>query len=103
GTEVGLAVLDLSTGEYAGTNDEERHVSASSPKAIWVAAALDASGIAAVTPYARPIFEQSDNPAAGSAIDLAGGMNAVNAFYAGKAGMTDSAVTRWLGRTASSS
>jgi beta-lactamase class A len=103
GTEVGLAAIDLVTGEYAGANDEVMHVSASSPKAIWVAAALDHSGIAAVTPYAKPIFESSDNTAAGSAIDLAGGMNAVNAFYA-KAGMTKSAITQWYGgRVATSS
>jgi beta-lactamase class A len=96
GTEVGLAALDLVTGEYAGANDTVKHVSASSPKAIWVAAALAHSGIAAVTPYAQPIFANSDNAAAGSAIDLAGGMNAVNDFYA-KVGMTDSAITQWYG------
>lgn len=97
GTEAAIAVLDLKTGEYAGASDAERHVSASSPKAIWVAAALDHSGIAAVTPYAQPIFRDSDNNAAGSAIDLAGGPNAVNVFYAGKAGMVDSALTQWFG------
>ena len=97
GTDTAIAVLDLKTGEYASANDAERHVSASSPKAIWVAAALDHSGIAAVTPYASPIFRNSDNDAAGSAIDLAGGMNAVNVFYATKAGMTDSAITQWFG------
>lgn len=97
GTGAAIAVLDLMTGEYAGANDVERHVSASSPKAIWVAAALDKSGVAAVTPYAQLIFRDSDNNAAGSAIDLAGGMNAVNVFYGGKAGMVDSALTQWFG------
>jgi len=97
GTELGLAVRDLGTGEYAGANDSVRHVSASSPKAIWVAAAIDKSGIAAITPYAQPIFANSDNAAAGSAIDLAGGMNAINVYYASKAGMTDSAVVSWYG------
>lgn len=97
GTDVGLAALDLTTGEYAGANDTVRHVSASSPKAIWVAAAIDHSGIDAVAPYAQPIFGQSDNAASGTAIDLAGGMNAVNVFYTTRAGMTDSALTQWFG------
>jgi beta-lactamase class A len=104
GTGAAIAVLDLKTGEYAGHSDSELHVSASSPKAIWVAAALDHSGIAAVTPYAQLIFRDSDNNAAGSAIDLAGGANAVNVFYSGKAGMVDSALTQWFGnRTATNS
>jgi len=97
GTNMAIAVLDLSTGEYAGASDEERHVSASSPKAIWVAAALSKAGVAAVAPYAQPIFRDSDNNAAGTSIDLAGGMNAVNVFYGGKAGMVDSALTQWFG------
>lgn len=104
GTSAAIAVLDLKTGEYAAASDTERHVSASSPKAIWVAAALEHSGIAAMTPYAQPIFRDSDNAAAGSAIDLAGGANAINVFYAGKAGMLDSALTQWFGnRTATNS
>jgi len=97
GTELGIAARDLTTGEYAGVHDTVRHVSASSPKAIWVAAAIDASGISAVTPYAQPIFANSDNTAAGSAIDLAGGMNAINVYYASQAGMTDSTVVSWYG------
>lgn len=103
GTSAAIAVLDLSTGEYAGASDEERHVSASSPKAIWVAAALGKSGVGAVTAYAQPIFRDSDNAAAGSAIDLAGGIDAVNVFYAGKAGMVDSALSQWSGRVATNS
>ena len=101
GTEAAIAVLDLTTGEYAAASDAVRHVSASSPKAIWVAAALDHSGIAAMMPYAQPIFRDSDNDAAGSAIDLAGGADAVNVFYAGKAGMVDSALTQWFGNRTS--
>ena len=97
GTDVAIAVLDLTTGEYAGASDQVRHVSASSPKAIWVAAALAKAGIGPMTQYAQPIFRDSDNNAAGSAIDLAGGMDAVNVFYGGKAGMVDSALTQWFG------
>jgi beta-lactamase class A len=97
GTSAAIAVLDLKTGEYAGASDQERHVSASSPKAIWVAAGLAKSGVAAMTPHAQPIFANSDNNAAGSAIDLAGGIDAVNVFYGTKAGMVDSALTQWFG------
>jgi beta-lactamase class A len=96
GTEAGLAALDLTTGEYAGASDLERHVSASSPKVIWVTAAVAKSGVDAVAPLAEPIFADSDNYKSGDAIDLAGGMNAVNVFYT-KAGMVDSAVTHWFG------
>jgi beta-lactamase class A len=97
GTEVGIAVLDLTTAEYAGQSDTVRHVSASSPKAVWAAAALDVAGIDAVEPYAAPVFESSDNTASGTLIDLAGGMNAMNVFYTTKAGMADSAITQWFG------
>lgn len=103
GTEVAIAVADLKTGEVASHAAAERHVSASSPKAIWVAAALDKSGIAAVTPVSGAIFEDSDNAAAGTAIDLAGGIDAVNVFYKTKAGMTDSAMAQWSGRVATNS
>lgn len=102
GTDVGLAALDLTTGEYAGSNDLGRYVSASSPKAIWVTAAVAKAGVDAVTPIAQPIFANSDNYKARDAIDLAGGMNAINDFYA-KAGMTDSSVVSWFGRTATNS
>lgn len=102
-TSAAIAVLDLKTGEYAGASDDERHVSASSPKAIWVAAGLAKSGIAALTPYAQLIFRDSDNAASGTAIDLAGGIDAVNVFYGGKAGMVDSALTQWSGRMATNS
>lgn len=97
GTDVGIAVVDLTTGEYAGAKDTERHVSASSPKVIWVAAAIDEAGVDAVAPYADPIFAESNNDASGTAIDLAGGMNAINVYYASKAGMTDSAIISWYG------
>ncbi len=61
---------------------------------------LDTSGVAALAPHAQAIFRDSDNIASGSAIDHAGGMNAVNVFYAGKAGMVDSALTQWFGSRA---
>jgi len=103
GSDIAIAVLDLKTREYASVNDGERHVSASAPKAIWVAAALDRAGIDAVAPYADPIFADSSNDAAGEAIDLAGGINAINVFYASRAGMVDSAMAQWSGRIATNS
>ncbi len=101
GTELGIAVFDFVTKEYASSNEDIPHVSASSPKAIWVAAALDKVGIAEVTPYAKPIFESSSNSAATSVIELAG-PNYINDFYA-KAGMTKSAFTQWSGQVATNS
>src|SRR5205085_1711773 len=51
----------------------------------------------------KPIFEVSDNAAAGEAIDLAGGIDAVNVFYKTKAGMVDSAMAQWSGRVSTNS
>ena len=94
-TELGLAVYDFTTKEYAGVDDEVAHISASSAKAIWVAAALKKVGIAPVTPHAVPIFETSSNEAATEVIKLAG-PNYINEFYA-LAKMEKSAYTRWAG------
>lgn len=93
GTELGIAVMNLTTGEYAGAGDDVRHVSASSAKVMWVAAAMHAG--ADVSDIARPIFERSDNDLAGTAIDRAGGIDAVNAFYWDVAGMEHSIVANW--------
>ncbi len=92
GTELGVAVLDLTTGEYAGAGDDVKHVSASAAKPIWVAAAIAAG--ADVSDIAGPIFKNSDNYASGTAIDRAGGCDAVNAFMAG-IGMNDSFLANW--------
>ena len=95
GTELGLAVYDFTTKEYAGVNDEVAHISASSAKAIWVAAALKKVGIAPVAPHAVPIFETSSNEAATEVIKLAG-PNYINELYA-LAKMEKSAYTQWAG------
>ncbi len=98
GTELGIAVMNLSTGQYAGAGDEVRHVSASSAKVIWVAAAMHAG--ADVSDIAGPIFESSDNYLSGTAIDRAGGIDAVNAFYWDVVGMEKSITANWsFGRT----
>jgi len=94
GTEIAISFEDLSTGARAQIAGDAVHVSASSAKAWWVAAALNGTSVAAVTPYARPIFINSDNGATGSAIDLVG-PNAVNTFMWDAAGMQASALTQW--------
>jgi beta-lactamase class A len=93
GTELGIAVMNLSTGESAGAGDDVRHVSASSAKVMWVAAAMHAG--AGVSDIGRPIFESSDNFLAGTAIDRAGGIDAVNDFYWNVVGMDHSITANW--------
>lgn len=94
GTEVSITWEDLQTGEHVSLRGETKHVSASSAKAWWVAAALDGVGIDPVAPYAPSIFTYSDNSASGSVIDLIG-PDAVNDWMWNVAGMTDSALTQW--------
>ncbi|HVH44536.1 MAG TPA: serine hydrolase [Labilithrix sp.] len=98
GTEAAIAVRDLTTDEYAGANDIERHVSASSQKLIWVAAAMSTG--ADVTDIAGPIFRYSDNNISGIAIDRAGGADAVNQFM-WDLGMDRSLLANWNNHHAS--
>jgi beta-lactamase class A len=94
GTEIAIGVQDLTTGEYAGANDVERHVSASSAKAIWVAAALHAG--ADLSDIALPIFRDSNNELSGVAIDRAGGCDAVNDFAWNTVGMERTLLASWF-------
>jgi beta-lactamase class A len=99
GTELAIAVWNLDADEWASSAADLPHVSASSAKAVWVAAALDAVGVDPVARYADPVFRLSDNAASGAVIDLVG-PDAVNLFYWERAGMTSSALTQWsYGRT----
>jgi beta-lactamase class A len=92
--------MNLTTGEYAGAGDEVRHVSASSAKVIWGAAAMHAN----VADIAGPIFQSSDNLLSGTAIDRAGGIDAVNAFYWDVVGMNKSITANWsFGKTRTAS
>jgi beta-lactamase class A len=93
GTQAGIAVRNLQTGEYGQYNGDVKHVSASSAKAIWVGAALRLKGVAPVQPYAGPIFKNSDNDATGKVIDLIG-PNAVNDYYR-DLGLGNSAFCQW--------
>jgi beta-lactamase class A len=105
GTELAIAVWNLDTGEWVAAGGDVPHVSASSAKAVWVAAALDGVGIDPVAPHASAVFAASDNWAAGAVIDLVG-PDAVNLFYWDRAGMAASAFTQWsfgISRVASNS
>ena len=94
GTDVALSVKDLRTGEYGGSADTVPHVSASSAKVYWVAAALKKADPAKVAPLAEKIFRTSDNGASGEVIDLMGGPNAVN-DYLRSLGLLNTALTKW--------
>ncbi len=94
GSDVSITVEDLQTHSRISVRGDAQHVSASSAKAWWVAAAIDGAGIDAVAPYADPIFRYSDNSASGAVIDLIG-PNAVNTWMWNVAGMTSSALTQW--------
>jgi beta-lactamase class A len=93
GTDVAIAVRNLSTGEYAGVGDEDPHVSASSAKLLWVAAAMKRVGRAKVAPHAEAIFRRSDNLEAGAVIDLIG-PDAVNQYFQ-ELGLKHTALTSW--------
>jgi beta-lactamase class A len=93
GTDLAIAVRDLTTGASASFRGDVKHVSASAAKVMWVAAALAAHPVADVEPYANAIFSRSDNDAAGAVIDLIG-PNAINDFYQA-AGMASSGFTQW--------
>jgi beta-lactamase class A len=94
GTQLSITFEDLQTGYRVSLHGDTKHVSASSAKVWWVAAALDAVGVAPVAPYAPSIFKYSDNSASGSVIDLVG-PNAVNTWMWDVAGMANSALTQW--------
>ena len=96
GSEVAIAVQHLASGARASSRGGVLYVSASSAKAWWVAAALDGAGVAAVEPYADPVFINSDNGATGEVIDLVG-PDAVNVYLWEVAGMgrETTALTQW--------
>jgi beta-lactamase class A len=103
GTEFGITWEDLGTGDHESLRGDVWRLSASDPKSWWVGAALDIVGIGPVTPYAGPIFINSDNAATGKVIDLIGA-DAINPWMWNVAGMSmDSAFTTWGARMATNS
>jgi beta-lactamase class A len=95
GTTCGISVRDLTTGEAAHHRGNAFYVSASSAKAIWVAAALYDTSIAAVMPHAVPIFRDSDNSESGLVIDLLASPARVNTFMWQDIGIPDSGFCSW--------
>lgn len=93
GSDVAIAVRNLKTGEYAGVGDDEPHVSASSAKVLWVAAAMKRVGAAKVAPHAEAIFRRSDNLESGAVIDLIG-PDAVNEYFQ-ELELKHTALTSW--------
>ncbi|MBJ6761484.1 serine hydrolase [Myxococcaceae bacterium JPH2] len=94
GSDVALAVQEVGTGEYAGAADTVPHVSASSAKVFWVAAALRDVALSQVSPRAEKVFRTSDNEASGEVIDLVGGPDAINVYLHGL-GLEHTALTKW--------
>ncbi|RYZ39746.1 MAG: serine hydrolase [Myxococcaceae bacterium] len=94
GTDLALAVTDLRTGESASFSGTTPHISASSAKVFWVAAALKQRDLKQVAPLAEKVFRTSDNEASGEIIDLVGGPDAINVYLQGL-GMKHTALTKW--------
>ncbi|RKH37289.1 serine hydrolase [Corallococcus sicarius] len=94
GTDLALAVTDLRTGESASFKGLEPHISASSAKVFWVAAALGKRELEEVAPLAEKVFRTSDNEASGEIIDLVGGPDSINRFLH-EFGLEHSALTKW--------
>ncbi|MCK8496638.1 serine hydrolase [Myxococcus fulvus] len=94
GSDIALAVRDSRTGEYAGYSDTVPHISASSAKVFWVAAALKKVEEKKVAPLAEKVFRTSDNEASGAVIDLVGGPDAIN-DYLRSLEVKNTALTKW--------
>jgi len=94
GTDLSISVRDLGSGASASIAGDRQHVSASSAKAIWLAAALDA-GIppAELEADAQAIASVSSNSAAADVIRRVG-PNRINEFME-RVGMGRSAFNNW--------
>jgi beta-lactamase class A len=80
GAPLGVAAVNLQTGERLLVNADSIVNHASSAKWLFVAAALNKQSVATVQPQAVPTMRDSDNDAAGRLVDQAGGVAAVNAY-----------------------
>ena len=78
-----------------GYEAAETRISASAVKPLWAAAALEAAGVEAVGPLAYNALILSDNYAGGRMIDLAGGVDAVNAWTWNVARLSDTRLEAW--------
>jgi len=91
---IGISVVRLGTGEQATFQGDRWLKAASGLKPTWMVAAIRHAGIEAVEPLAVPMFAQSSNEAAGRAIALAGGLDAINSFTS-ILGMKTTLVVEW--------
>lgn len=93
-SRISIAVVlpDETLHSYEAT---ESRISASAVKPLWAAAALDAAGVEAARPFAYSALILSDNLAGGRLIDLAGGVDAVNAWTRNVAGLDDTRLEAW--------
>jgi len=89
-----ITVTRLDTGETASWRGDELFGPASAVKAVWILSAIDQLGVAAVAPIEHDAIYYSDDIAAGTAIDLAGGLDAINSFIRGL-GMNDTDFYEW--------
>lgn len=92
--QVSIAVVlpDETLHGYLAT---ESRISASAVKPLWAAAALDAAGLESVRSQAYSALILSDNLAGGRLIDLAGGVDAVNAWTRNVAQLSDTRLEAW--------
>ena len=92
--EVSIAVV-LPDESIHGYQDHIPRISASAVKPLWAAAALETAGVEAVRPLAYSALILSDNFAGGRLIDLAGGVDAVNAWTWNVAQLPDTRLEAW--------
>ena len=91
----GIAVQLLEpNGNLLGINESEGFVSASAAKPYWMASVIAADGREVVEPYASAILCLSDNAAAAAVID-ATGIDPINEFLHGTAGMRSTFLLSW--------
>lgn len=92
--QISIAVV-LPDETLHGYEATESRISASAVKPLWAAAALDAAGVEAARSNAYSALILSDNLAGGRLIDLAGGVDAVNAWTRNVAQLSDTRLEAW--------
>jgi len=92
--QISIAVV-LPDETLHGYEATESRISASAVKPMWAAAALDSAGVEAASSSAYSALILSDNLAGGRLIDLAGGVDAVNAWTRNVAQLSDTRLEAW--------
>ena len=91
----GIGVEDLRSGARWAVNGDQQMSYMSSAKLPWAIMAAAEAGSDAIESLAFPAFARSDNAAAGTLIDLAGGIERVNRYWYPTLGMVGSCHQRW--------